>query len=223
MARTTIPAADMTHHLRAWRKAKGLTLEQLAEAIGMSHQNLGRIERGLVPLGGEHHGSLARALGITAADIFRDPNEEVALEPMVPIIGRVGADAEGTVVYITGQASYDTTPIPPGGTSDSVALEVVGSSMRAIAEDGGLIYFENQHNPPTPDMLGYVVIVETEDGRVLVKRLLRGSKPGHYDLESQIGPTITDVRLRWAAEPTAIIPPKQARRIIRRAGERQVA
>jgi hypothetical protein len=38
-----------------------------------------------------------------------------------------------------------------------------------------------------------------------------------------VGPPIEDVRLRWAAEPTAIIPPKQARRIIRRAGERQVA
>jgi hypothetical protein len=31
-------------------------------------------------------------------------------------------------------------------------------------------------------------------------------------LESQVGPPIEDVRLKWAAEPTAIIPPKQARR-----------
>jgi hypothetical protein len=91
--------------------------------------------------------------------------------------------------------------------------------MRGFAEDGSLLYFEAQKTPPTPDMLGYPCIVETEDGRVLLKRLLKGSRPGLYDLESQVGPTLSDMRLRWAAEITAIIPPKAARRIIRRRGE----
>lgn len=139
---------------------------------------------------------------------------------MVPIIGRVGADADGTVIQTTGHDTWDLAPIPPGGTTDSVALEVKGHSMRAIAEDGALIYFEHQQTPPTPDMIRYVCVVELEDGRVLVKRLLRGSGPDLYTLESTIGPPIEDVRVRWAAEPTAIIPPKQARRIIVRGGER---
>jgi hypothetical protein len=65
--------------------------------------------------------------------------------------------------------------------------------------------------------------VGLEDGRVLFKKLLRGSAPGLYDLESTAGDTIRDVRLRWAAEPTAIIPPRQARRIVRRADEDQAA
>lgn len=137
----------------------------------------------------------------------------------VPVIGRVGADADGLVIYTTGDVTGDMAPIPPGGSSESVALEVSGHSMRALAEDGALLYFEDQRTPPTPDMLGYPCIVETEDGRVLVKRLLKGSKGGVYDLESQVGPTISDVRLRWAAEITAIIPAKVARRIIRRRGE----
>lgn len=37
------------HYLREWRKFRGYTLEQMAERIGMSHQNLGKIERGKVP------------------------------------------------------------------------------------------------------------------------------------------------------------------------------
>lgn len=37
------------HFLREWRKFRGLTLEQAAERVGMSHQNLGKIERGKVP------------------------------------------------------------------------------------------------------------------------------------------------------------------------------
>jgi hypothetical protein len=64
-------------------------------------------------------------------------------------------------------------------------------------------------------MLGHVVVVETDTDEVLVKRLLRGSEPGVFDLESIAGPTRHDTRLRWAAHITAIIPPFQARRIIR--------
>lgn len=37
------------HFLRSWRKFRGYTLEGVAERVGMSHQNLGKIERGRVP------------------------------------------------------------------------------------------------------------------------------------------------------------------------------
>jgi hypothetical protein len=60
-----------------------------------------------------------------------------------------------------------------------------------------------------------VVVVELDTEEVLVKRLLRGSRAGRYDLESIAGPTRQDARLRWAAHITAIIPPFQARRVIR--------
>lgn len=224
MARTArSQTIQTTHKLRAHRQAKGLTLETLAAAIGMSNQNLGKIERGKVPLGEEHHAPLAAALGIEPADLFREPSEAAPEGQYVPIIGRVGADNEGEIVYTSGQAAHDTAPIPPGGTAKAVALEVVGDSMPYLAPSGALVYFENQSMPPTEDMIGYYCIVETEDGRVLYKRLLRGSQRPLYSLASQVGPPIEDVRIVWAAEPTAIIPPKHAQRIIRRAGERQVA
>ncbi|MBS0331228.1 MAG: peptidase S24, partial [Proteobacteria bacterium] len=44
-----------------------------------------------------------------------------------------------------------------------------------------------------------MVVVELDTEEVLVKRLLRGSQPGTYDLESIAGPTRQDARLRWAA------------------------
>jgi len=66
-------------------------------------------------------------------------------------------------------------------------------------------------------MLGHVVVVETDTDEVLVKRLLRGSRPDRFDLESVAGPTRQDARLRWAAHITAIIPPFQARRILQSA------
>ena len=133
---------------------------------------------------------------------------------LAPVIGRVGANPEGDVLLATGQDGCDFAPIPPGGTDRAVALLVAGHSMRGLADDGALIYFEDQRTAPTPDMLGQVVILEIDTDEVLVKRLLRGSRPGLYDLESVAGPTRRDASLRWAAHITAIIPPYQARRII---------
>jgi hypothetical protein len=137
----------------------------------------------------------------------------------VPILGFVGANPDGSVIFSTGQAPGDRAPLPPGGSPSSSALEVRGHSLAGLADDEALIYFENQRTAPTPDMLNHVVVVELESGEILVKRLRRGSRPGSYDLESLAGPTIEDAAIVWAAHVTAIIPPWQARRMIRRAGE----
>ena len=159
----------------------------------------------------------ASALGVRPEWLYdaAGPMRGSGRDGLVPIIGRVGANPEGTVLFAHGHDAGDLAPIPPGGTDSAVALQVVGHSMHGFADDGALIYFEDQRTPPTPDMLGHVVVVEVDTDEVLVKRLLRGSEPGRYDLESLAGPTRHDARLRWAAHITAIIPPYQARRIIR--------
>lgn len=67
-------APKSTHYIRAWRKFRGLTLEQLAERIGMTHQNLGKIERGKVPYNQVLLEALAEELRCGPADlIMRDP------------------------------------------------------------------------------------------------------------------------------------------------------
>lgn len=135
-------------------------------------------------------------------------------EPMCRIIGAVGADPGGEVIQTTGQPALDMVPPPPGGSGDEVALEVRGHSMRGFADDGALVYISDQRTPPTPDMFNQVVLVETEDGRVLLKRLRRGSHSEVYDLESINGPPLEDQRLVWAAHVVAVIPPYHARRLI---------
>jgi transcriptional regulator with XRE-family HTH domain len=62
------------HFIREWRKHRGLTLEQLAERIGMTHQNLGRIERFLVPYNQRALEALAEALRTEPASlVMRNP------------------------------------------------------------------------------------------------------------------------------------------------------
>ena len=64
------------HFIREWRKHRELTLEQLAERVGMTHQNLGKIERYRVPYGQTLLERLAEALRTDAASlIMRDPSD----------------------------------------------------------------------------------------------------------------------------------------------------
>lgn len=154
--------------------------------------------------------------GLKSAEIARAAEylEEPAPQPMVSIVGVVGANPDGTVLYAEGQQTGDLVPVPPGGSGESVAVEVVGHSMRGVADDGSLVYYEDRHDPPTEDMLGHPVVVGLDTGEVLIKRLLRGSEPGLYDLESSAAPLRSDARVLWAAHITAIIPPHQAKKII---------
>ena len=65
------------HFLREWRKFRGYTLENVAERIGMSHQNLGKIERGKVPY--------TEPLIEILADIYRtDRGSLIMRDPTLP-------------------------------------------------------------------------------------------------------------------------------------------
>lgn len=156
---------------------------------------------------------LAPVLRTTAAWLFQGVGEEGQV--YVPIVGRVGANPDGSVIFATGQGTGLVAPIPPGGTSRCAALLVVGHSMRGFVDDGGLIYFDNQMTEPPPDMIATPVVAETDTGEVLVKELHHGSQPGLFDLVSLIGPVRRDVKLSWAARITAIFPPYHARQVIR--------
>lgn len=204
--------------LREARIARGFdTAAAAADAFGWNRNTYGSNENGNAPFSYRKAKEYAAAFGVRPEWLYdaAGPMLPAAEAGFVPIIGRVGANPEGLVLYASGQEPGDLAPIPPGGTEKAVALRVVGHSMRGVADDGALIYFEDQRTAPTPDMLGHVVVVEVDTDEVLVKRLLRGSRPGRYDLESIAGPTRQDARLRWAAHITAIIPPFQARRVIR--------
>lgn len=219
--------SDLVDRIEQRLDAVGLRASAASKAAGLSEDAIRNIQR--AAKAGKREGvstrtiaALAPVLKTTEAWLMSGDGPDEKSEPaarMVRIIGRVGADASGTVLLAFADETFDMAPMPPGGTSRTVALEVNGLSMPMFADDGSLIYFEDQKVEPTPDLLGEVCAVETEDGRVLVKRLKRGSQPGLFDLESIVGATIKDVRLRWAAEITNIVPPRQARRVIVRSSE----
>ena len=214
---------DRAARLRQARLAAGFdTAAAAAEAHGWNRNTYASNENGNAPYSWRRSREYAAAFGVRPEWLYDAQGPALGTgadsgpgQPRpAPIIGRVGADPGGEVLLAGGQAPPEFAPLPPGGTERAVALRVTGHSMRGLADDGALIYFEDQRTPPSPDMLGQVVVVELDTGEVLVKRLLRGGAPGRFDLESVAGPTRRNARLRWAAHITAIVPPWQARRIL---------
>lgn len=193
------------------------TAAEGADRVGVKYFTYVQHESGVRGISRDKASLYGRAFGVEPSWILYGRGKRQ--EGMVPVIGRVGANAEGSILFSTGQEGGELAPIPPGGSEKARALFVVGHSMRGLADDGALVYFEDQKNPPGPELLGYAVVLETDDGQVLLKRLLKGSSPEFYDLESINGPTLADARVLWAAEVTAIIPPRQARRIMRHHAE----
>jgi transcriptional regulator with XRE-family HTH domain len=62
--------------LREWREFKNMTLEQVGEAVELSHAQLGRIERGLQPYNQALLEALADLYGTEPANlIMRNPND----------------------------------------------------------------------------------------------------------------------------------------------------
>jgi hypothetical protein len=156
----------------------------------------------------------ARAFKTSAAWILTG---EGAAEPAgVPIVGIAGASADGAISYEFDVGELGEAPMPPGGNARTVSVEVRGESLRGVAEDGWLVYYDDRREPLTDDIMGELCVVGLEDGRTLIKTPYRGRAPGLFDLESTNAPTLRDVGVRWAALVTAIVPRSPARKLIRR-------
>lgn len=104
----TKPRQRKPHFIRAWRKARGMTLEALGEAVGMTSQNLGRIERGETAYTQDTLEAISDALSCPLADLLsRDPEAEQSERPAAvnanslpaPVVQQV---VEAVVEYLTG-------------------------------------------------------------------------------------------------------------------------
>lgn len=74
------PQSLKGHHLKAWRKYRGLTQEQLAERIGIARSYLTKIERGDRRYDQHFLEAAAEALRCSPADLMvRDPTDPEGL------------------------------------------------------------------------------------------------------------------------------------------------
>lgn len=187
----------MGNNLKLLRNKRGWTHDQAAEAMGVSRGQFIKLERGERRLTQQYINQAARAFEVDDAQVISD-------QRFTRIVGRVGAGAEAHF-YAESDDDTDEVPTPPGGTEHTVGLEVRGDSIGPFFNQW-LVFYDDIRNPVTPDLMGHLCIVETIDGRVLVKKLMRGRDEDHFHLLSQTESPMENVELVWAAKVTAMTP-----------------
>lgn len=123
---------------------------------------------------------ICKTIGTTLKHVLVGDNDG-----KVWVVGYVGAGAE--VFYVDDYAMGDGMRLvdaPPNTSKDTVAIEVRGDSMAGRAEDGWLLYYDDRQEEPTENMIGKLCIVWLEDGRILAKKLYKGSGTGLWSLLS---------------------------------------
>lgn len=133
----------------------------------------------------------------------------------VKIVGLAGAGPDGTVLFATGDGNFGEVPAPKGASPHTEALEVRGDSMRGLANDGWLIFYDEKESPRAEHM-GEPCVCFLEDDRVLVKTPYPGSQPGLFHLESVNAPMMMDIPVRHFAFVTDIKPRRSAQKFIMR-------
>lgn len=185
----------MKNRIRELRKARGLTLEEVARRANTTNQQVHRLETGQRRLTADWMERLGQALGVRAADLL--PEAEA---PKVAVVGYIGAGDE--VYPIDDHApgvGLEEVEAPPGEPGETVAVIVRGESMYPSYNDGDMIFYRRDDATPEHTFLGRECVVCLQDGRILVKRVIQGSRKGRYTLVSHNAPEIVDVAIRWAA------------------------
>ncbi|HZB90758.1 MAG TPA: S24 family peptidase [Stellaceae bacterium] len=117
----------------------------------------------------------------------------------IPVSGYVGA---GCVVIPAdegvGPGGIEEVDLPPGVYGDYAAFKVRGDSNYPAYRDNEIIFVRREGGPPR-EFINRECVLDTADGRRLLKTLTPGSKKGHFTLISFNAPPIVDVRVTWAS------------------------
>lgn len=196
----------LAEKIRAIRAAAGLTQTEFADALGTTQSTVTRWERGSIP-----SGDLLQAIATFANTTVERllGTDDLAAVPggTIPVVGFVGA---GSVVlpyddFARGDG-WDHVERPPFVKGQVVAVEVRGDSLLPVAEDGWRLVYAGEQTLEESEIINKLCVVKLADGRMLVKRVMRGSKPGRYHLLSTNAPMIENAEVEWASQVKAIIP-----------------
>lgn len=199
-------SGKLAEKIKAIRCAAGLNQSEFAELLETTQSTVTRWEKGSRPQGDALHRiavfantTVERLIGV---DSLLSSNSDD-----IPVVGYVGAGAQVYPLddYAQG-AGMDFVERPPFVVGDAVAVEVKGDSLLPVAENGWRLVYMGEQTMLEEEVLNRLCVVQLADGRMLVKRLVRGSQPQRYHLLSTNAPVIEDAEVVWAAKVRAIVP-----------------
>lgn len=137
----------------------------------------------------------------------------------IAVVGRIGAGAEilPAEEQIPPEGLYQIEvpfPLP----DDAIAFEVHGESMWPRYDSGDVIVCRSVGSV-IEEVLGFEAAVRTADSRRYLKRIVKGSEPKLYDLESHNAPPMRNQALDWVSPIYAVVRAGQWRQLTN--GERR--
>lgn len=203
-----VPNAGMANNLKSLRNDKGWSQEVLALKMGTSRDQLAKLEAGSRRLSDVWIARAAKALEVDPGKLVSEegPNR-VRLEGLVGAGGEIDANLSQAYGGDVAEIELDI-PIPSGIR----AFEVWGNSMLPKYDPGDVLLVQRAADP-IDLVLGRVALVLTEDNKRFLKRVLKGSEPGLFDLESFNAPTMKNLRILEAGLIYVAVPADQVRRV----------
>lgn len=145
---------------------------------------------------------------------------------VVGVFGRIGAG--GSIDTSSEQIDHAEplfeVRVPFPVPDDALAFQVQGDSMWPRYDPGDVVVCSRFSENPD-EVLGHLAAVETRNGERYLKRVLKGTRPGHYMLLSYNAPEMIDIEVVSFSSVIAVIPATQvsnAATQIRRSITRQV-
>lgn len=194
--------------IKEHREAAGLRQEQLAEAVGVSVSQISRFERGEREPRLNEIIKIGQRLGVRVAVLIGEEDEPAP----VAVIGKISA---GGSIDTSREHLDEIEPLyqieaPFDIGDDVVAYEVDGVSMWPRYDPKDIVICSRQARD-VKALIGFEAAVATEDGRYYLKRILKGSRIGLYNLESHNAEPIRDVGVLRANEVITVIRACQVR------------
>jgi len=90
--------ASMLLRIRDLRKQRGLTIQALADAIGVTKSHVSEMERGVKPISSRHLESIARALGCCPADLIASGAMDPEILDHIRLLERLSPEDRAAVV-----------------------------------------------------------------------------------------------------------------------------
>jgi transcriptional regulator with XRE-family HTH domain len=191
----------LPNRIKALRKERHMTVEQLAERAGYSTGHVSNIEnhkRGFTPRSLK---KIAAVLGVKPAEILDASNAW----QKVPVFGIIG---DRGVFKPAGEGA--TAPPPqvkvPLALGEVLALQIAGPSLYPRYEDGAIIIY-----PKTPGRadtyIGQECFVVLSDGVSMIRRVDRGSGDDHYTLTFHNQPPLINVEVVTCRPILLVLPP----------------
>lgn len=189
------------NRIRVWRRARGWTLQQLAEAVCTNKSQIDKLEKGDRRLTVDWMVRIAKPLGCDPRDLLADipafqavrfGASSVGSTDMLPIKKLLQTGVSGDMLFANDPIDQIPRPYYLAHARDAYALYMPDNSMAPMYRSRQLL-FVNPYKPPIPNG---GVVVTLKNGTVFIREFV--SETAKVIVTRSYSPTQSDLAIQRA-------------------------